>query len=1391
RTSFRVVDGEPVQVISPTFEAMLPVIDLREIAEDERESEAQRLIAQSAMTAFDLSQGPLLRVSLLRLGEEEHIVVVTMHHIISDGWSMGVFIKELATLYEAFTSDQPSPLPELIIQYVDYAVWQREWLQGDALERELGYWRKQLEGAPSVIELPTDHPRPAIQSFRGGQQSISLPESIAEPLRALSQRQGVTLFMTLLAAFQSLLARYSGQDEIVVGTPIAGRTRAEVEPLIGFFVNTLVLRTRVDGEKSFRELLREVREVCLGAYAHQELPFEKLVEELQPQRDLSRTPLFQVMLVLQNAPQQRLELSGLTLSTMDVETGTAKFDLVLSLTEQDGGLQASWRYRRELFEEQSIGRMMGHFERVLEGVVADPEQRLWELPLLTEAERHQLLVEWNDTGDEFPSDLCLHHLIEAQVEGAPDAVAVVYEDEQLSYGELNARANQLAHYLRSLGVGRESLVGILLERSVEMVVALLGTLKAGAAYVPLDPQYPQERLQWMVEDASVGVLLTEQRLRERIPAQPMPVVCLDVEWASIARRSDENPSWTATADNLAYVIYTSGSTGRPKGAMNTHRAICNRLLWMQQTYQLGPSEAVLQKTPFSFDVSVWEFFWPLLAGARLVMARPGGHYDSAYLVEIICAQQITTLHFVPPMLRLFLEQEGVGRCRSLRRVIASGQALSSHLAARCAERLEWAALHNLYGPTEAAVDVTAWSYQPGGPEGLSGGVPIGVPISNTRVYVLDAKLGLVAAGVAGELYLGGVCVGRGYLKRPGLTAERFIPDPYSVEAGARLYRTGDIVRHVGDGALEFLGRADEQVKIRGFRIELGEVEAALLGHEGVKEAVVVASAGDVEEARLVAYLVAAHEPAPTTSELRGYLREKLPEHMIPSAFVSIEELPLTPNGKVDRRALPAPDTERPQLEQAYVGPRNAVEEMVAGIWMSVLKVERAGIHDNFFELGGDSIRAAVFINQLQERLGEVIHIVVIFDRPTIAGLAEYLEQRYAGALARVCGVDGRGAERAVESESVVDAAKVEEMRRLIEGARKRRAETSREKNRGAIFILSPPRSGSTLLRVMLGGHRRLFAPPELELLGYDTMAERAAVLSGRNQFRREGLARAVMELLGCDGAEAGARLDEMAARGWTTAQCYAQMQEWLGAERVLVDKTPSYALDAGALGRAEEEFEGARYIHLVRHPVAMVKSFEEARLDEVFFDYKHSYEARELAELVWVVSQENILEFLRGVDEERQARVVFEELVREPERELRRLCERLGLEYEARMSEPYRDGAGRMTDGVHRESRMLGDVKYHSHDRVDEGAAERWREQAGGARRMGDVTWRVAQALGYPRDDEENGVKTAAGRQNLTTIEPISSVAGAERILANIDHLSDDEVNSLLSNALAGREFNE
>jgi amino acid adenylation domain-containing protein len=984
RTTFAAGAQEPLQIVAPRFEPRIPSIDLRALPGPAREAATALWTREEARRPFDLAAGPLLRFTLLRIADEEHLALVTAHHIVSDGQSGGVLIRELVAIYVAFLRGQPSPLPEPPVQYTDYAEWQRQWLDGERLEATLDYWRRQLRDAPAVFDLPFDRPRPSRPTPWGGRLDVEISAASTSRLRELGRAESSTLFMVLLAGFAALLHRLSGRRDVVLGSPVANRSRAETAGLIGFFVNTVVLRLQIDEGAPFRALLTAARRITQEAHAHQDLPFAKLVEELRPERSLSHTPLFQVLFNFQSALPPEMRLGGLLLHWIPSRGGVEKFELNLGLRETREGVAIALSYKQDLFDPSTIVRLAEHYLHLLDHAVTAPDRPVRDVPLLSAAQRQQL-VEWNDTAEVFAGESCLHELILAQAVRTPDAPAVVCEGDGITYRELARRSGRLATHLRRSGVGLDALVGLCVERSVEMVVGILAILRAGAAYVPLDPGYPPARLDYMLADSGAAVLLTTGALADRFPASGRTVIRLDDGGWDAGGEASSLERWHRPGPpNLAYVIYTSGSTGQPKGAMNTHEGVRNRILWAQRIFGLTSEDRVLQKTPFSFDVSVWELLWPLMVGARLVMARPGGHLDPVYLIDLIARQEVTTLHFVPPMLGVFLEQEGLQNCRSLRRVLASGEALPAELERRCHERLGWTRLFNLYGPTEASIDVSWW---PCTPSNERTSVPIGRPTANVRLVVLDAAARPVLLGAAGELHIGGIALARGYWRRPALTAERFVPDPVSGEAGARLYRTGDLARFRPGGEIEYLGRIDHQVKVRGFRIELGEIEAVLRSHPAVRDAVVVVRE-DLPGLRLLAaYLVAAAGGAPGTAELRAYLGAKLPEYMVPAAFVRLDELPLNPNGKLDRKALPAPERSRSADGEA-AAPTGPMEELLAEIWAEVLGLARVGVGEDFFALGGHSLLATQVVSRLRSAFGVDLPLRTLFERPTVAALAQ-------------------------------------------------------------------------------------------------------------------------------------------------------------------------------------------------------------------------------------------------------------------------------------------------------------------------------------------------------------------------------------------------------------------
>jgi amino acid adenylation domain-containing protein len=998
RATFPSVEGVPQQMIASAQRLPVAQIDLSMLPAGEQRAALSQLVTESVEQPFDLARGPLARLALFRLAEAEHRLLLVMHHIIGDGWSLRVLIGDLMEAYRACAGRSTSgelpvsPLAALPIQYADFAAWQRQRLQGAHLEQQLDYWKATLAGAATVLELPTDRPRPAVQTYRAAWHYLELNPDVVEGLKALSQRQGTTMYMTLLAAFKTLLFRYTGQRDLLVGTPVANRNWVETEGLIGCFVNTLVLRTQLDGATTFRELLGQVRETALGAFAHMDTPFEKVVDAVQPERNMSHTPLFQVLFSHQNVPLPAAGSSDLAVGVARIERATTQFDLTVEISEP----LSRFGYNLDLFDSATIERMAAHFQTLLAGIVANPDARLSDLPLMSRAEREQILRAWNDTRQPYPHERCVHELFAAQAARTPDALAVIGADRSLSYGELSHRVNQLAHYLQQLGVGPEVRVAVCLERSPDLLVALLAVLQAGGCYLPLDPSYPAERLKLVLQDADVALVLTQAQ----IPLPPVaPRLCLDADWPRIAQQPEYPPTSAVTPANLAYLIATSGSTGRPKAVLLPHRALTNFLCAMQRQPGLSPTSTLLAVTTVAFDIAALELFLPLLVGGSIRLLSREAAADGAQLRAALDRCPHPVLQATPATWRLLLASGWTGTPTLT--ALCGGEALPRELANQLRARV--GALWNLYGPTETTVWSTAGRVPPG-----AGPVPLGAPIANTQLYVLDRAFQPVPLGVWGELLIGGAGVARGYHGRPDLTAARFVPDPFSAQPGGRLYRTGDLVRYRGDGTLEFGGRIDQQVKLRGFRIELGEIEHVLGSHPQVREAAVILREDTPGDPRLVAYVTGEQGSKGTkeqanqvlgSGELRQFLAQHLPEYMLPSAVVVLPALPRTPNGKLDRRALHNDATPVLGPQNSYVAPGTPDEELLAEIWSDVLRRERIGVHDNFFALGGHSLLATQLIARIHSAYQVELNLSSIFEAPTIAQMALIIEDLLLEKLA--------------------------------------------------------------------------------------------------------------------------------------------------------------------------------------------------------------------------------------------------------------------------------------------------------------------------------------------------------------------------------------------------------
>ncbi len=1001
RTSIKIHEGKPYQEIRSTLKINLSIIDLSFLKGKEQEEKAKEHIQKEILKSFNLENDPLIRANLIKLAKKEHIFLLTLHHSIADGWSMSILGKELSEVYNAELKGFLLHLLSLPVQYADFTLWQREYLKetGTVYQEQISYWTEQLKGAHTLLELPTDHMRPAIQSYQGKQKSFKFSSSLIQKLKTLSEDQHTTLFMTLLSTFYVFLYRYSGEEDIIIGSPIANRNREEIEHLIGFFVNTLALRTTLSPQASFKEFLAQVKEKTLSAYDHQDLPFEKLIDVLRIERSLSHEPLFQVMFTLQNAERTiELNLDGVTNEEVSFDYSIAKFDLALNLMETQEGLQGSFEYAIDLFKGSTVERMIKHYKRLLEDIVAHPDKEICQLEMLTKQEKKKILIEWNRTQKEYFQNKLIHQFFEEQVERVPNNIAVVYEGQELTYQELNERANQLAHCLRALDIGPDVFVPISLERSLEMVIGLLGILKAGGAYVPLDPSYPQNRLNFMLEDTKAPILLTQSSLKTVFKDYQGTILLLDEDWKQINHNPTSNPPIINSPHHLVYLIYTSGSTGKPKGVMIEQKNLTNYCRWAIDYYGITKNDKILQNASLSFDLSIEEIFLALLTGAKLVLPTLDNYKDQSSFVSLLNKEEITVIDMVPSAIQTFLGQNKNNALSSLRLIISGGAEISPSIKNNVVKYIKDIDLHNSYGPTETTICTTVFHCTH---NASCERIPIGKPIWNASLYIFDPYLNPVPIGIAGELYIGGDGLARGYLNQEKLTAEKFIPNPFQTakerrkSKNTRLYKTGDLARYLPDGNIEFIGRIDHQVKIRGYRIELGEVEFALLQHPQVKDSIVIAREDIPGDRRLVAYLVLQRESL-TITELRSYLKERLPEHMIPSTFVTLKTFPLTVNGKVNRQALPSPEYQINSKD--YVAPRTKAEKILCKIWQDLLKIKQIGIHDNFFELGGHSLLAAQLTFKIKEKLNLSVPLREFFNQLTIERLASFIEKNEIGNL---------------------------------------------------------------------------------------------------------------------------------------------------------------------------------------------------------------------------------------------------------------------------------------------------------------------------------------------------------------------------------------------------------
>ena len=1374
RAYFSTEKGQPVQRILPEIQLDWQFIKLEKESGVPVTQRIENLALREAQKPFELDRAPLWRITVVEVDREQFTLVLTFHHIVADGWSLGVLVRELTTIYSALAEGKKPSLPPLPIQYSDYAAWQMQQFQNGRLKEQLEYWKTELRDAPPALNLPYDKPRHRHSTFEGKHLKFKIQKEVVERLKQLVQKHQATLFMGLLAAYHGLLHRVTHQDDLCVGVPLANREKPELQPLIGFLINTVVIRSTLKPSLTFEELLDQIKKKTIQAFQNQEVPFDKVVEAVQPDRSGPHSPLIQTLFVMQNTPREPLEIPGLLFQFQEVETGTVKFDLTLSLEENaDGSVTGLLGFKRDLFEEHTARKFIEWYQYFLSQAVHYPWKPLWVLPLTPPGEASRVIQMLNSPKLKTPSFQPVPRLFEKQVEKTPDTVALAmpslvngqWQLQTLTYEALNARANRMARWLQANGVTPETIVAVSLPRTPQMVETLLAILKAGGAYLPIDPTYPEERVRFLLNDSQARLFITVSEVKKRLGEIPIPTVVLDQDLQDI-ETDDHNLEIPIHENQLAYIIYTSGSTGIPKGVMIEHHSLANYIQHAVNYFALYPGDRVLQFASFSFDAAAEEIYPTLVSGATLVLRTDAMIASPEVFFQNLKEFDISVLDLPTAywhQLVSAMEKDGKPFPDSVRLLIIGGERAMPEKIKRWWQLIgHRIRLVNTYGPTENTIVATAWELNKTNVAVLDAHeVPIGKPVAGVQAYVLDAGLNPVPVGVPGELHLGGVQVARGYLNRPSLSAERFVPDPFGLAKGKRLYRTGDLVRVLPDGNLEYLGRMDQQVKVRGYRIELGEIEKRLKTHPRIKDVVVWVPRMGTEEARLVAWFVPQNpEASPLPDELRQFLQTQLPDYMIPSAFVKIETVPLTPQGKVHYRALPVPDSSTPMGHSEFVAPRTPLEKALIALWQSVLPEAKIGIWDNFFELGGDSLKAAVLINQLQEKLGEVVWVAVLFDHQTVESLARYLETAYPGSVLNLVPEEERAAEerrlqKLNQQTARIDDARIAVLRQHIARNSQLYKDVQvltreiKQKNKPAVFVLSAPRSGSTLLRVMLAGNPALFSPPELALLQFETLGDRKRAFLGRESGWSEGLLRAIMQIHQCDFQRAKAILEKYEQENWPVHRFYGQLQDWL-QQKILVDKTTTYATHLPILHRAEVYFKDAKYIHLVRHPAAMIQSYQDSKLDQVF-GAEYPFTPREKAEMFWVIANQNIREFFEHIPDNRKLFVRYEDLVRDPQKVSEALCAFLGVPFDPEMLHPYNKPHEKMTDGVHPESRMVGDPRFHKHKQIDPQLAEKWLELPEGDQ-LAEVTVALATELGYE-----------VGRSRGIRVSPLPSLQKVDR----------------------------
>ena len=1342
--------GEPEQQVDENVHVPLRRIDLSHLPQDDRASELRTQLSTIAATSFDLTQAPLLSTHLVKQGEHEHVLMINIHHIIADGWSVGVLLNEIVTLYKLDSDSNGGVLPEPELQFADYAEWLETRAAEADLEQQLQYWTSYLQGMPTVLELITDFPRPSVQTHKGKHHKFVLNPNVVQALRELARKHNTSLYNVLMAATQLFLQKYTQQDDFGVGAPIANRNRRDVESIVGFLVNTIVLRARFEKDIPFDDLVERVKNDVLNAAEHQDVPFEEIVETLEPHRQLSHSPLFQVMFDLQRAPFQTMTVDKVSMHVQDVDINIAKFDLLFLLLETGDDIECTIEYNVDLFKRETIQRCADYFAQLLSQIAAAPQRQVSELSLISPNTEKVIIRDWNATQTAYPRESTLHELFEETVQRYPEHVALQDGQTTISYQELNERVNRLAHYLSETGVTPGSFVALYLERTPELMIAVLAIIKAGACYVPLDLAYPAPRIEFMLHDTHAAVVLTDSLLAEKLPNTQAQIIELNRESETIAQQPSSNPGISTEPMSAAYVIYTSGSTGQPKGVVVPHRAVI-RLVKNTNYIELGPVDVIPQISNAAFDAATFEFWGSMLNGTRLAFIPKDILLSPSEFVQTL-RELNTSAFFITTAYFNQIVKEIPDAFASINTVMFGGEAVDASAVRAALKGTPPKHLVHVYGPTENTTFSTF--FQVDHVDDTATNVPIGDPIANSTCYVIDKYNKICPPNVPGELLVGGDGVALGYHNRPELNAERFIDNPFDPESGP-VYRTGDSVRYLSDGSIEFLDRIDQQVKIRGFRIELGEIEALLQQQESVQEAVVLAKENNLGEKQLVAYYVSSNGDATDAQHVKQVLSETLPEYMVPTFFVEIDTILINANGKVDKRALPDPVTDLDSRHTEYVAPRNKIETFLVDLWKDILGLETIGVYDNFFDLGGNSLKAAVFVNRLQKEFNETVHVASIFKAPSVAEFALFAAEYYKDTIKTRLGDDALEEARyniKVEDDlQKIDDSQVQAFQNIIHPLPDREIDVP-GKNPPAIFVLSPPRSGSTLLRVMLAGNKRLFSPPELDLLSFNTLQERKEAFSDEGlEIWLQAPIRAIMELKGMEAQQAAQLMHQYEARNLSVKEFYAELQKMLG-DRLLVDKTPTYPFNPHILQRAETDFDNALYVHLVRHPYAMIYSFIEAKLDQNFFRYEHNFTRRQLAELIWIVSNRNILDFLETIPEERQYNLRFEDLLHDPQHELQPLCQFLNIDFEPDMLEPYK--GKKMTDGVNKSTQMVGDFKFYLHKNINSGVADRWRKFHN-SDFLSDLAWELAARFDYPVEKDLVAQRVERASEQLEEIKPI------------------------------------